>query len=167
MEDEEQEPPEEEEQEEQEEEEEEPEHGIPSGCAAAEPQAGAIWIIDPALDEKEGNALAAGLGRPVRLLAVRDLEEALEGGGAEGIVVAWDQGGWSGLDLVESLRRASGPLLPIVVAAPVATRGRVAAAVRAGASAFVLQPYEPGELARRLPPAGAPRAPSEPGDLPN
>jgi CheY-like chemotaxis protein len=106
--------------------------------------------------ERERRALAElarGLGfrplglEPAELLGEPD-ERLL---GAAALVVPLDLGGAAGLELVETLAddpRMAG--VPIVAAGERPTREQVWAALRAGASSFVVRPYEATELRRRI-----------------
>jgi CheY-like chemotaxis protein len=74
---------------------------------------------------------------PANLLA--ELENM---GDAGAVIVAWDLGGRSGLELVESLirdPRTAGARFALASEAP--TRGMVQAALRAGATGFLFRPY--------------------------
>ncbi len=68
-----------------------------------------------------------------------------------GIVIAWDLGGRSGLELLERLvrdERSHG--LPIAMAHPAPTREMVGVALRQGARGFLIQPYELAEVDQTL-----------------
>jgi DNA-binding NarL/FixJ family response regulator len=123
-----------------------------SADASATPAAfdPAVVLIDPALTEDQRNALAAGLGAPLRALHPADFRtqpvQALD----LAVIVALDLGLHSGLDAVEGLRRA-GIQCAIAIASPAPTRALVRAAKRAGATTVIAQPYDVAEIERRVP----------------
>ena len=70
-------------------------------------------------------------------------------GDAGAVIVAWDLGGRSGLELVESLvedPRTAGARFAMASEAP--TRGMVQAAFRAGATGFLFRPYDAEAVGR-------------------
>ncbi len=113
----------------------------------------AVVFLDASLEPERVEELQQALGRPARAIDPLqiDLETLCEDAAA--LVVPWDLAGQPGLDLVESLaRREAAAGIPIVMVSPEPTRARVLAALRAGATGFALQPYDPEELSARLAP---------------
>ncbi|MGH0033722.1 MAG: hypothetical protein ACQGVK_01700 [Myxococcota bacterium] len=112
-------------------------------------EGGLLLIAPQGEDGGELEALRAGLGMEV--VALEAADPALDPTGARAVVVEWDLGARTGLDLVESLVRD--PRLrgvPIALCSHTPTRARVAAALRAGAKSFLHRPLEAGELSARL-----------------
>lgn len=109
-----------------------------------------LIVIEPCPEERRRlEASVDELGRPLH--AVDPLGLALSDiAGLEtlaGIVVVWDLGERTGLDWVEALAPlAASRQVPLAMASAVATRERVALAVRAGASHFVSSPCDIDEL---------------------
>ncbi len=109
-----------------------------------------LIVIDPCPEERRRlEASVDELGHPLHAvdplgLALRDIAD-LET--IAGIVVVWDLGERTGLDWVEALAPlAASRHVPLAMASAVATRERVALAVRAGASHFVSSPCDIDEL---------------------
>jgi CheY-like chemotaxis protein len=141
--------------------------GGPSAAApAAPPPAPAVVeavgedrplvVIDAsAADREEAELLEEALGRPVTGVEPVRLGRAAfeEIGNAAAVVIAWDLGGASGIDLLDALLRDERTrALPIALASAAPTRPMVCAALRAGAASFVRKPYTVEELVRRFGP---------------
>lgn len=70
---------------------------------------------------------------------------------ASAFVIAWNLGGRSGLDVMETLKAdARTTAIPVVLASPEPTQNMVIAALHAGAHSFAFQPYDSKELRIRL-----------------
>ena len=124
------------------------------GASAASGEGLPLAVVHP--DAEVRNAaedLGDALGRAVWTLdpaefGSHSFDELCE---AEAVIVAWDLGGISGLDLVESLRRdprTAGRRVAIATEAP--TRESVLAALRWGAATVLQLPLEAGEVKQRL-----------------
>ena len=114
-------------------------------------EAGTLLFLDPALDEERARALAEGLGLEMASVEPARFDPAEVGAEVAALAIRWDLGVQTGLDVVESLRRGEATReLPILVLSEAPTRGRVRAAMRAGATSFSPYPYDPQELAARL-----------------
>jgi CheY-like chemotaxis protein len=104
-------------------------------------------------DRRTAEGIEDDLGRSVWTFGPAEfgLETIEEVEDAAAFVVAWDLGGRSGLDVLETLlldiRTRN---IPIVMASPNPTRNMVMAAMRAGAHSFVFKPYTSEELRVRL-----------------
>lgn len=139
--------------------------GFPDGCldllfandageADAANAPGSVCFVEAVESRQRALAeLEPGLGFSPVAVAPADLRGELDERvlTAAALVVPWDVGGQSGLELVELL--AGDPRLanvPVVAAAAQPTRERVLAALRAGARSFVTLPYEAAELRRRI-----------------
>lgn len=128
----------------------EPEQDESEDCGESdEPRT--LLVVDP--DESErGRLEELESSLPLRVTSIdpADLVAQLENAGEPGVViVAWDLGGRSGLELVESLAcdpRTAGARFALASEAP--TRGRVEAAFRAGASGFLFRPYDTEAVGR-------------------
>lgn len=127
--------------------------------AAGEEREPSVVFIDPELTQESADEIGAALEMPVSRLDLAelggdpsaDLTERTGLGDALAVVVAWDLGGHTALDVVESLRQTERAVdAPIVVASSEPTRGQVTAALRAGASSFAHRPYDAEELRVRL-----------------
>ena len=113
-----------------------------------------IAIVDPCEESREdfGN-IAEGLGAQVMSFDPQELgpeakEELAEVGW---VVLAWDLGGRSGLDLLDALRRDKATAhLEFAIASPAPTRPIVEAALRWGARTVLFQPWEAEEIRERL-----------------
>ena len=124
-------------------------------CEAEEERERALVFVDPELSQEDADGIGEALG--VKTSRVDDSEllagdaDALDA--ALAVVVAWDLAGQTALDLVESLCRTERAVeVPVVVASAEPTRGRVMAALRAGATSFARRPYDVEELRARLGP---------------
>lgn len=109
-----------------------------------------LIVIDPCPEERKRlEASADELGHPLHALdplglGLRDITglDAIAG-----IVVVWDLGERTGIDWVEALAPlAASRHVPLAMASAIATRERVALAVRAGAGHFVSWPCDIDEL---------------------
>jgi hypothetical protein len=128
--------------------------GEASAIASDDAPPGAIVFIDAAPPEAErGQEIESALGRTCHWMDPGTLNaDAMEDlARAAAIVIAFDLGNCCGLDLLEFLQRderTRGVRMAIGSVAP--THGSVAAALRAGARTFLCQPYDTGEIERRL-----------------
>lgn len=121
----------------------------PSGDA--KPQAPALVFLDPSLDEEWVAHLEEGLQCKVRIEESLPLADDFPCETDLAIIVPLDLGSVSGLDLLETIRRRThGSSIPIAIASGFPTSRRVRAAMRAGASTWLLQPYELSEIQERL-----------------
>ena len=113
----------------------------------------AVVLLDPCVEPELLRSIEAELGRSIRIVEPLPLDPDLPGPGDLAIVVPLDLGAVSGIDLVESLRaRAESDAVPIAVTSAEPTRRRVRAALRAGATTWLRQPYEAEDWKRRLGP---------------
>ena len=104
-----------------------------------------VWAIDP------------------EQISVAGFEELSD---AAAILVDWDLGAYSGLEMLQALRtHPTTARMRIALASANATRRRVMTALRHGADTFVMKPYDAAEIRARLgfateaPDADAPPAP--------
>ncbi len=131
---------------------------------AEEPEGDAVVLLDPLAEPEIIAAIEAAIGHSVRVLDPLPLDPDLPGPGDLAIVVPLDLGSVSGIDLVESLRvRAQSEAFPIAVTSPEPTRRRVRAALRAGATTWLRQPYDAEDWQQRLAPHIVESA-EQPGD---
>lgn len=96
--------------------------------------------------------LAEELGREIQLIDPAEMpgldDEAFDH--AVAFVLAWNLCGRSGIELVEALRRRPSTRgKPIFLASEIPTRGMVRAALRAGATSFLMRPYDADEMRAR------------------
>lgn len=121
-----------------------------AGSEPIKPARAPLLVIEPRPEERARlEASAEELERPLHTLAPLGLALAdfTDRESIAGIVVVWDLGERTGLDWVEALAPlAAARRIPLAMASPVATRDRVALAVRAGASHFVSSPCDIDEL---------------------
>jgi len=113
-----------------------------------------IAIIDPCEESREDFAsIAEELGAQVMSFDPQEIgPEAREELADVGwVILSWDLGGRSGLDLLDSLRRDSATAhLQFAIASPTPTRPIVEAALRWGAQTVLFQPWEAEEIRERL-----------------
>jgi CheY-like chemotaxis protein len=113
----------------------------------------AVVLLDPCVEPELLRSIEAELGRSIRIVEPLPLDPDLPGPGDLAVIVPLDLGAVSGIDLVESLRaRAESDGVPIAVTSAEPTRRRVRAALRAGATTWLRQPYEPDDWKKRLGP---------------
>ncbi len=125
----------------------------PEGAAVGG-ERGPIAVIDPDLERREhAEDLSDALGRAVWTLdsaelGPHSLDELRE---TEAVIVAWDLGGVTALDLLDDLRRdARTADLRIALASAEPTREAVLTALRWGAVTVLHLPLDAGEVSRRL-----------------
>ena len=120
----------------------------------AKPERLPLVVIDADAGERARvEGFADALGRPVHGIAPDSVlpSSLAEFARGAGVVVAWDLGGRSGLDLLDAIARVAGTARPrMALAAEGATRAMVVAAVRAGAQGFLSRPYDADELGTLL-----------------
>jgi ActR/RegA family two-component response regulator len=113
-----------------------------------------LVVIDADAGERARvEGFADALGRPVHAIAPDSVlpSSLAEFARGAGVVVAWDLGGRSGLDLLDAIARVAGATRPrMALAAEGATRAMVVAAVRTGAQGFLSRPYDADELGALL-----------------
>lgn len=117
-------------------------------------EAPTLVVIDPSLEDRSrAEALESELGCTVWALDPNELtpellEELCE---AAAIVVEWNLGAYTGLDVLSNLLRHERlRRIPIALSSSRPTRTMVTLAIRSGASTFLLKPYEAGEIRARL-----------------
>lgn len=131
--------------------------GESPGAGAALPTAAegaTLVVIDPDPSDREAaEDLEDALGRPVWAVDPEQLTAASfeEFADAAAIVLAWQQGVSSGLDILPALfEHPATAQARVALAAESFTRRKVATALRAGADTVVSKPYVASELAARL-----------------
>ncbi len=113
-----------------------------------------VVIIDPDGEERDRiEEVGEQKGREIAAIDPAEFDddsrESIEE--ADAVIVAWQLGGRSGLELVEHLVRheqTSGT--PALLAHDLAHRGMVESALRAGARGFVLRPYDVEEIEKAV-----------------
>lgn len=123
------------------------------GGAPGRGESGVVFLETDAAERERLGALGEALGCPVTVVAPEELTPEVLASfcDARAVVVDWELGGRPGLDLVEHLTRSEATRdVPVAAASVAPTRGRVAAALRAGARTFLLKPCEPEEIRTRL-----------------
>lgn len=127
--------------------------GLDASEAEGEP-GGAIALVDPSAESRDAFAeLADALGRDLLTLDPAELEDHTfeELSETSGVVLAWDLGGRSALDVLERLRADESTAdLSIAIASERLTRAMVDAARRWGAETVLLKPWDPEEIRARL-----------------
>lgn len=140
-----------------------------AGSEPVKPARTPLLVIEPRPQERARlEASADELERPLLALAPLGLavSDITDLDSIAGIVVVWELGERTGLDWVEALAPlAAARRIPLAMASPVATRDRVALAVRAGASHFVSSPCDIDEL-RLLIGADGAEPPEDDSDTP-
>ncbi len=124
------------------------------GGAAGSQGQRALVIIDPRGEERDRmEELGEETEREITAIDPSDLDDdaydAIAEAGA--VLVCWDLGGRSGLEVAEQLvRDPRSKDVPVLLAHPRVTRAMVECALRAGAGGFVLLPYDLAEIDRQI-----------------
>ncbi len=109
-----------------------------------------LFIVEPDADERERlEEQVEKLEREIQVVGPEELDDDAYDAmaDAQGIVVAWDLAGRSGVELVEHLAREPGTREATLVLSHVQpTRTEVAVGLRAGARSLVMRPYDIEEL---------------------
>ncbi len=129
-------------------------HVVLDAAGDAEESSHALVLIDPDGDERDRlEEIGDAKDREISAIDLGDLVEDFYEtiGESQAILVAWDLGGRSGLELVEQLvrdPRCEG--IPVFLAHGAIKRPMVEAALRAGAAGFVRRPYDLDEVDRLI-----------------
>jgi len=113
-----------------------------------------IVLVDPSVESRDDfTEITEGLPAQIVCLDPSEVGDESIGELAEAswIILTWDLGGRSGLELLDKLRSDEATShLKLAIASPAPTRSMVEAALRWGAQTLLYQPWESDEIQERL-----------------